>query len=651
MMEAADKTKVVDREARLATEDDPDRSGPEDTGPSRRPTIPPDGEPVPQRSLADLGSGGSLDLLGVRRLVGRYEVIHRLGHGGMATVYLGRAIGTAGFERLVAVKVIHPHLAREPEFVEMFLDEARIAARIHHPNVVEVIDLGEEEDLLFMVMEYVEGDTLSSLLRQLKKAEASMPVSAALQIVADACKGLAAAHDLIGRDGRPLELVHRDVSPHNLLITMDGRVKVVDFGIMKAAGKRSTTLTGQLRGKVPYMSPEQAKSRPVDRRTDLFALGAVLWEMLAGERLFSAPTESATLALVLECNVPDLFERRDDLPEDLRPILERALAPEPHERYDSAQDMLRDVRAVLRQIDDEPRDVLAEAMKEHFGARIDYIQAAIRGSGEDERGVRALRGEAGLTELGRTTPLGAAGSSQAMPSRLTPSVGAALPSGTLTTSSLATAPARSWLLWLLLPLAGAAIGTAVMRWQPDSDADSKDSTVQTPAAVVEPEPERAVETDRPAEAKMVKWWFDTTPPGAALIVQGQRHAALTPTVVELPSSDEPVLVRIEKEGFRPREVRLTPLASENHFYKLDPLPTETDSTPRGAGAKFTARVKSGSGKSKSRSKADGKGDGEQKDASTSPSEPKRHGDDRTFEDMPDFDALKKGKSPEKKEQP
>src|SRR5688572_18407169 len=218
---------------------------------------------VEPRSNASRPATASSEALPRGRLVGRYELIHRLGHGGMATVYLGRALGTAGFERLVAVKVIHPHLAREPEFVEMFLDEARIAARIHHPNVVEILDLGHDDDLFFMVMEYVEGETLSSLLRQLRKQDELLPLPAALQIVADACKGLAAAHDLTDRDGEPLHLVHRDVSPHNLLVSMDGRVKVVDFGIMKAAGKRSSTLTGQLRGKIAYMSPQQARSERV----------------------------------------------------------------------------------------------------------------------------------------------------------------------------------------------------------------------------------------------------------------------------------------------------------------------------------------------------------------------------------------------------
>src|SRR5690606_12873291 len=157
--------------------------------------------------------------------------------------------------------------------------------RIHHPHVVAIHDVGEDDGVFYMVMEYVEGDTLAALVRQLRKDERQrLPISAILQIAADACEGLAAARELAGPDGRPLGLVHRDVSPHNLLVGMDGRVKVVDFGIMKAAGKRSNTLTGQLRGKLAYMAPEQAEGKVLDARTDLFALGAVLWELCTAER-------------------------------------------------------------------------------------------------------------------------------------------------------------------------------------------------------------------------------------------------------------------------------------------------------------------------------------------------------------------------------
>ena len=374
--EPEDSTKVVDREIKPAeSSDDPPR-------------------PEPSES-------GQPDLVSAHPLVGRYEVIHRLGHGGMASVYLGRAIGTAGFERVVAVKVIHPHLAQEPEFVEMFLDEARIAAKIHHPHVVEILDLGQDEDLFFMVMEYVEGETLSALLRQLTKHDERLPLVCALQIAADTCKGLAAAHDLLDRDGEPLHLVHRDVSPHNLLVSMDGRVKVVDFGIMKAVGKRSSTLTGQLRGKIAYMAPEQARGNKVDRRADVFALGAVLWEMVTGQRLFAGETEAETLDKVLHHEAPDVTTVREDVPEALAEILRKALAPDPDDRYETAQAMLKAIRALHRQLEDEeePRELLALRMAKYFSKRVEYVRATMRGSATNLRDPNAR--SSGLLTAGR----------------------------------------------------------------------------------------------------------------------------------------------------------------------------------------------------------------------------------------------------------
>jgi serine/threonine-protein kinase len=582
-MEVEDETKVVERDLSPdadASDDEPDPPAPSADSPE--PTSDPDGA---RRSRA---SGTGLDLIAAHRLVGRYELIHRLGHGGMATVYLGRAIGTAGFERLVAVKVIHPHLASEPEFVEMFLDEARIAAKIHHPHVVEIMDLGEDDDLFFMVMEYVEGDTLASLLRELRKREEQLALPAALQVVSDVCRGLAAAHDLKELDGRPVELVHRDVSPHNFLISMDGRVRVVDFGIMKAAGKRSTTLTGQLRGKVPYMSPEQAKAKPVDHRTDIFALGAVFWEMLAGERLFAGETESETLARVMQCSVPDILERRPELPEYIRPILKKSLAIDPDERYDSAKVMLKDIRAALRKHDeDDPREVLAGYMKRFFEGRIEYIHATIRGHAAGDMAGRT-GGSAGDLTLGKTTPHGPSSSPG---SRFTPSNP---PLGPQTLTTGVGSPARQWTLWLLLPLAGAVIGTMVVRtWDRDEPVEQRAAPTTndaTPASAQARTP--AATEERPAPLKAVTWWFNTDPQGATIFVDGERQGDPTPVRIELPRGDDPVTVRVEKEGFVPRELRLAPLGNENHQLALQPVAAETPPETRTPiGPRFTARPK------------------------------------------------------------
>lgn len=290
--------------------------------------------------------------VGPRRWVGRYELIHRLAHGGMATVYLGRAKGKAGFEKIVAIKIIHPHLASEAEFVDMFLDEARIAARIHHPHVVEILDLGDSDGVYFMVMEFIEGENLSALIRALAQDE-RLPVAVILQIIADTLEGLNAAHELRDADARPYELVHRDVSPHNILINLDGWAKVGDFGIMKAAGKASNTKTGELRGKLAYMSPEQARGGAVDHRSDLFAVGVIAWELLTGQRLFACASEAATLEKVMACEVPRLEDHglETDHPElcaGLQSLIERTLAADPEQRPSDAAAMLSEVKRLMR---------------------------------------------------------------------------------------------------------------------------------------------------------------------------------------------------------------------------------------------------------------------------------------------------------------
>lgn len=562
-MQAEDVTKVVDREPEASGEDLLQESV---GGASDSPTTEleseakPDAEAEAPRSseepVAKVGKVAEVEP--GRILVGRYELIHRLGHGGMASVYLGRAIGTAGFERLVAVKVIHPHLANESEFVEMFLDEARIAAKIHHPNVCETLDLGEDDGLFFMVMEYVEGETLSSLVRQLRKREDRLPVPCALQITADACRGLGAAHALEGKDGQPLNLVHRDVSPHNLLVTMDGRVKVVDFGIMKAAGKRSNTLTGQLRGKLTYMSPEQARGEPVDRRSDIYAMGVVLWELLAGARFYRGETESEILAQVSLGRRQDIADYCDDLPVAVAAVLDKSLAQLRGDRYESADDMLKDLRGALRHLldadEEDPREALSSVMNGFFASRVRYIQAAIRGQVDDREGSDRKHRAANDSKTG-----------VAAARTLTPSSLSNLAlgrTGTLT-SAVATAPARSWALWLILPLAGAVFGTLAVR----ALSDPKPANPQRVAA----EPAVAVE----AGPKMVTWWINTDPQGATVTVDGKTLPETTPTSVQLPASDERIEVKAELAGYKSYAAQMAPLSSENHALRLQPdfMPT------------------------------------------------------------------------------
>jgi eukaryotic-like serine/threonine-protein kinase len=269
----------------------------------------------------------------------RFELIAELASGGMATVYLGRLGGVAGFQRFVAIKRLHPHLAREPEFVDMFLDEARLAARIHHPNVVPILEIGESDEGYYLVMEYIEGDTAARFLARSAHDGGRLPPPVAMRIVVDALTGLHAAHELRDDERKPLDLVHRDVSPQNILVGVDGVARITDFGVARAATRLSTTKSGQLKGKLAYMAPEQARGIEIDRRADIFAMGAVMWELLAGKRLFKGEGEAETLNRVLFEPIPLLRDSDPSTPPSIEAICMRALQRERAYRFENAAEM------------------------------------------------------------------------------------------------------------------------------------------------------------------------------------------------------------------------------------------------------------------------------------------------------------------------
>ncbi|WP_437753343.1 protein kinase domain-containing protein [Sorangium sp. So ce1389] len=265
---------------------------------------------------------------------GRYESLRAIASGGMATVYLGRAVGAGGFERLVALKMMHPHIAAEPEFVAMFLDEARLAARVRHPNVVATFDL--VEDPLFLVMEYIEGPSLHLLLRTCARAKRPVPLGIALRIFLDVLAGLHAAHELTGSDGEPLHLVHRDVSPQNVLVGIDGVARITDFGVARAETRLMSTQGNALKGKLAYMAPEQIRAQQVDRRSDVYSAGVVLWEMLTEERLFKADNDGALIAHILQGPPTGPRGVVPSVPAAIDRICLRALSTDPDDRFPTA---------------------------------------------------------------------------------------------------------------------------------------------------------------------------------------------------------------------------------------------------------------------------------------------------------------------------
>jgi serine/threonine-protein kinase len=302
------------------------------------------------------------------RQLGRYEILTQLASGGMASVYIARAQGVAGFERLVAIKVLHPHLAYEQEFISMFLDEARLAARIRHMNVVPTLDISDSQgDGYFLVMEYIEGNHLGALLGRAAKRGQRLPQPFVCRVLVDALQGLGAAHRLTDEHGKPLKLVHRDVSPHNILVGTDGIARLTDFGVAKADVRMATTRAGQFKGKLSYMAPEQASSSETDQRSDLFSVGIILWESLTGRRLFKGESNAATLNKLLN----DTIVKPSALWPDLQAfdnVVMKALSRNPAARFQSADEFgealeaaagragiakTRDVAEVVRALDAE----------------------------------------------------------------------------------------------------------------------------------------------------------------------------------------------------------------------------------------------------------------------------------------------------------
>ena len=270
------------------------------------------------------------------RRIGRYALFGEIASGGMATVYFGRLVGAVGFSRSVAIKQLHPQYAKSPEFVAQFLDEAQLTARIRHPNVVSVLDVVARDGELFVIMEFVEGEPLSRLVHF---AREPVPLSIASAILVQVLLGLHAAHEATTEEGEPLQIVHRDVSPQNMLVGIDGASHILDFGVAKAASRVHTTENGQIKGKLTYMAPEQLRGADLDRRVDVFAAGIVLWELITGQRLFARGDPGATVTAVLSGFVKPPSTHRGEVSAALDGLVLKALAPNREDRFASAREM------------------------------------------------------------------------------------------------------------------------------------------------------------------------------------------------------------------------------------------------------------------------------------------------------------------------
>ncbi len=299
-----------------------------------------------------------------------YQVLARLATGGMAEIFLARSAGVAAVQRHVVLKRVLRDRASDVQFVRMFLDEARLAAQLQHPNVAQVYDVGKLGDSYFFTMEYVHGETVRAMLLRAHERRRSPPLGCVLAIAAGAAAGLHHAHTRIGVEGRPLGIVHRDVSPSNLMVGYDGSVKVVDFGVAKAADRATETRSGAVKGKISYLSPEQARGQKLDQRSDLFSLGIVMWEMLTVERLYKHASDFATMEAIIHDAPPPPSSRRRDVPPELDALVLRALAKSPEERFQTAEELGEAIERVAVQTSSPLSAAgLSRFLRELFGAR------------------------------------------------------------------------------------------------------------------------------------------------------------------------------------------------------------------------------------------------------------------------------------------
>ncbi|MBX3250563.1 MAG: serine/threonine protein kinase, partial [Myxococcales bacterium] len=324
---------------------------------------------------------------------GKYLLLERVNVGGMAEVFKAKAFGVEGFERLVAVKRILPSIAEDQEFITMFIDEAKIAVQLTHANVAQIFDLGRVSDSYFIAMEFVRGKDLRAIFDRVRKRGETVPVPMACYVIMKICEGLDYAHNKKDSAGRDLHLVHRDVSPQNILLSYDGEIKLIDFGIAKAANKAGKTQAGILKGKFGYMSPEQVRGLPLDRRSDVFSVGIVLYELLTGERLFVGESDFSTLEKVrnVEIMPPSTYNRK--IPEELEQIVLKALAKDVDDRYQTAMDLHDDLQSFMYTSGNFfARKDLASYMKKAFSDEI--AKEEVRD--EQYRQIKAPSGGSGL---------------------------------------------------------------------------------------------------------------------------------------------------------------------------------------------------------------------------------------------------------------
>lgn len=500
---------------------------------------------------------------------GKYRLLVKLGQGGMAEVFLAAHRDGLGFEKLVVVKRLKAAVAADPDGVAMFLDEARIAARLNHPNLVQTYELGSVDEEPYLAMEYLEGQPLDRLIHRLGYGQ---HLHVYLAILSDALAGLHHAHELCDFDGKPLEVVHRDVSPHNLFVTYEGQVKVVDFGIAKWQSRSAeATSTGVVKGKVSYMAPEQALCAPLDRRADLFAMGVILWEVAAGERLWGSLSDMQILQRMAIGELPKLRERRPDAPEALIAICGRALSLDPAGRYATAAEMRDEIEALLSSLGRRPTaaevgQLVAEAFAERRAeARViigDQLARLKAGEAEalndelpvldDRAGPVSVRGRSASQRRELPPASGAASAAPATPVEPEPRAAAAAAqaaaaatpsqSSPFTKKSVAPGPQRRSRTAAAVLLGGVVAGAGLVAVLRGLLAPSQEAAaVSAPqASAAAPAPPRA----------LVELRIEVTPPDARIFLDDVAVPS-NPFAAKFPRDGTGHRIRAEATGYTP----------------------------------------------------------------------------------------------------
>jgi len=529
---------------------------------------------------------------------GSYVLLKKIATGGMAELYKAKKSGEKGFEKLLAIKMILPHFAENDEFISMFIDEAKVAANLNHQNIVQIYDLGKIEDSYCIVMEYVRGKDLKNVLSRGVRAKRPVSPEHACLITCAALEGLSYAHRKKDR-GRELSIVHRDVSPQNVIVSYEGEVKIVDFGIAKAATKSSETKAGVLKGKLAYMSPEQARGRPLDQRSDIFSTGLVLYEMLTGTRLFQGDTDLATLEKVREARVEPLpTEIRKDIPAELEAILLKSLAKEPENRFQTAAEMEEALQEFMRRagwsmnsysLSQYMYKLFWEDMEEELREEELWDQTIVSETKDEDTlasaRVKAPSADATLQRQQRPAP--------APPPHLTSRDEVkdrpALRPGFIAALVLAAGLGAGG-MWLQArigdtppqpaptpapvsaPVSAPAAVPEPVAPKPPPSASPEETQRQEPAPLPEhgrqappehsrPEPPPHAEPQRIVVAAI---GIESSPPGARIYIDGEDTGRVTPNSVDGLSPDRDYRVRLTLDGFAPYEETVTPRGGRAH---------------------------------------------------------------------------------------